>query len=57
MTNGLIAVFVALGATAWIYSKLQHSTGGNTKSSAIGAGIAGAAIFVVVLLLLKLVPK
>ncbi|MDB5183219.1 MAG: hypothetical protein JWO47_1003 [Candidatus Saccharibacteria bacterium] len=57
MGNGVIAFLVALGAGAWIFSKVQRTTGNNTKSSLIVAGISVAVIFGVVLLLLGLIPK
>lgn len=47
MSNGLISLFIAVSASTWIYTKLQRSTGNNTKSSATASAIAGGLIFLV----------
>ena len=57
MNNGIIAFLVAMSATAFVYSKLNRSSGGNTQSAAIAAGIAGVLILVLSLFLLRLVPS
>ncbi len=48
MSNAVIALLIALGAAAWIYSKMMRSTGGNTQSVLVVAGISGALIFMFV---------
>jgi len=35
------------GASTWIYTKFQRTSGNNTKQSAMAAGIAGLFIFIV----------
>lgn len=47
MTAGVVALFAAAGVTAWVYSFFYRQTGGNTKSAAIIAGVAGVASFIV----------
>lgn len=56
MNNSIIAFLVAISATTFIFAKLQRSTGGNTKSAAIGAGIAGLLILILSIFLLRLLP-
>ncbi|CAN5398756.1 hypothetical protein BH10PAT3_BH10PAT3_5350 [soil metagenome] len=56
MTNSVIAILIAISAGVWIYSKLMRSTGNNLTSAITVASIAGAVIFVVALLLLRLIP-
>jgi hypothetical protein len=55
MSNGVIAFLVAIGSSAWIYSKLMRRTGNNSSSSIITAAISGVFIFVVALFLLGFV--
>lgn len=51
----LIAVFFALGAATWVYTKLQQRTGyGNNQSALTGAAVVGAALFVIMFLTAKL---
>jgi hypothetical protein len=45
MGAGTIAFFAALGAVAWVYSKMLHKTGNNKQTSAIVAGIVGFLVF------------
>lgn len=57
MTNATIAFLLALGSSAWIYSKLNRSTGGNTNSSLIASAIIGVIIFVVSLGVFNMIAK
>ncbi len=51
----LTSFFIAVGAGAWIFVRLQQRTGyGNNKSALIGTVIAAAGIFFVIYLTLKL---
>lgn len=52
-----IALLFGLGAGAWIYSRIYNRTGGNSKSSLITAIISGAAIALVLFMLLSLIPE
>ena len=52
MANWIIALLFAVVAGTWIYSKLMRTTGNNTQSSALGAGIAALLIFFAVLIVL-----
>jgi len=47
MSNAFIALLLAVGASAWIYSKLMRSTGNNTRSAVTAAAISGVLIFFV----------
>lgn len=53
-TIGLLA---GLGFAAWVYNKMRRSTGGNTQSALIVAGIAGLATLAVVMLLVSFIPS
>jgi predicted ABC-type exoprotein transport system permease subunit len=44
MSNFVISILFALGAGAWIYSRLMRTTGNNKKSALIAAIIAGVVI-------------
>ena len=57
MSNALIALFFAGGAGAWIYAKLNRSTGNNTKSAGIAAAISALFIFVLLYFILGLIVK
>jgi hypothetical protein len=50
MTSSLvIAAVFSIGASVWIYTKLQRQAGyGNSRNALIGAGTAFALIFIVV---------
>lgn len=50
-----IAILIGLGSGAWIYSRIYNRTGGNAKSSLTTAGISGAAIALVVFILLSFI--
>lgn len=49
-----IAFILAIGASTWIYTKLNRSTGGNVQNSAIGTAISGVLIFLVAWMLLRM---
>ncbi len=53
----VVALLFAVGAGTWVYTKIMRSTGGNTKNSAITAGIAGIFAFVIMLLILNTVEN
>jgi len=57
MGNSLIALMVAAGASLWVYGKIMRSSGNNTKNAVIVAITAGAIIFIVLLMVLKLIPS
>lgn len=47
MSNAFIALLLALGSSAWIYSKLMRTTGNNTRSAITVAVVSGLFIFFV----------
>jgi|GEM_PF-727677 len=51
MNNVFIAIVFAVGIGAWVYGKFQKSNGGLTRSSLIGAAVAGLIAFIVFLTL------
>lgn len=49
MGPGLVALFAALGAGGWTYSKLQQRSGyGNSQSALTGTAIVAIITFIVV---------
>ena len=59
MSTWVIAVFAALGASAWFFTKLQDRTGrGNNRAAVTGGIVAFVVVFIVVLTLgLTILPK
>lgn len=57
MPPAVVALLFAVGAGTWVYTKAMRSTGGNTQSAAIVAGIAGIFAFVALLLILNTIDK
>jgi hypothetical protein len=57
MSNALIAFFFAAGFGGWAYAKFNRYTGNNTKSSAIGAGLASLLVFLVLFFVLGFITK
>jgi hypothetical protein len=43
----VISFFFAIGGATWIYTKMMRSTGNNTASVLVVAGMAGLFIFLV----------
>lgn len=53
LSNVMVGLFAAVGAGAWVYSKVQHQTGGNTQNSLIVAGFAALGAFLAVVTFLQ----
>ena len=53
MSDSIIALLFAIGASAWIYSKMMHSTGSNTKGSLVIAAGCGLLLFLAMLAVLQ----
>jgi len=53
MPNVLIALLMAVGVTAWVYSKMYRRTGGNTQNAMISAGLVGFLVFVAAIVILS----
>jgi hypothetical protein len=45
MSNFVIALLLAIGTSAWLYTKFLRKTGNNTKTSIIATAIGGIFIF------------
>lgn len=54
-SNVTIAFLAAIGFAAWLFSKIQRQTGGNTTNSLVVAGGAGLVLFLIVVTILALV--
>lgn len=54
MANWLIAFFIGLSASVWVYTKLMRKTGNNSQSSIMAAGVTGLLLFVVSLMALSM---
>lgn len=48
-----VGIMLAAGVGAWVYAKINRSTGGNMTSSLIVATIAGIFAFVAIVMLLS----
>ena len=47
MSNFLTSFLFALGASAWVYNKVQQRNGGLTQQSLIAAGVCGVVAMIV----------
>lgn len=56
MSNEVIGLLFAVGAGAWVYAKTARTTGGNTQSALIVAGVAAVFVFLIIWILLGFVP-
>jgi predicted ABC-type exoprotein transport system permease subunit len=56
MSNSVVGLLVALGLSAWIYSKVMKTTGNNTQSALTVSAISGVLIFIVVIILMGYLP-
>lgn len=52
-SNILVGFLLAAGSSAWVYAKVSRSSGGNTQSALIVAGIVGVGVWIAVILLLR----
>lgn len=51
----LTSLFLAIGTSVWIFSKLQQNTGnGNSRNALIGATVVGIVLYGVVYVTLRL---
>ena len=57
LSGFVVGIMFALGAGAWVYSKVYRSTGGNTSNALIVAAIAGGAAFLLTLTLFTFLPN
>ncbi len=57
MSAFLVSLIFSAGASAWIYSRTMSQTGGNNKSSLAFAGVSGAAIFIVMMIVLSFILR
>jgi DMSO/TMAO reductase YedYZ heme-binding membrane subunit len=55
MKNFWLGLLIAACSSVWLFYKLQDRSGRNTQQSAIAAGISGAIILIVILLILGLI--
>jgi hypothetical protein len=56
-SNALIGFLVGISAAAWVFNKMQHSNGNQTKNSLLVAGMAAVAIFAAVVIILGIIIK
>ena len=47
MSPFLVSLMFTAGASAWIYTKFQRSSGNNTQQSAKATGVAALIIFII----------
>ncbi|MCA9331832.1 hypothetical protein KC968_02730 [Candidatus Saccharibacteria bacterium] len=53
-SNVLIGFLAGIGFGAWVFSKIQRQTGGNTTNSLVVAGGAGLVLFIAIVTLMAL---
>ena len=51
-SNLLVGFLFGIGCAGWVYNKMMHSTGGNTKNALVVAAIAGVAAMVLIMTIL-----
>lgn len=54
-SNAMIGFLAAIGFAAWVFSKMQRQTGGNTTNSLIVAGGSGLVLFLLVVTIMAFV--
>lgn len=52
-----VGIMLAAGVGAWVYAKINRSTGGDMKSSLIVAVIAGIFSFVIIVMALSFIDN
>lgn len=57
MTTFVIAFLLAAGGGGWAYSKIQRTTGGNTQTSLMMAGLAAVILFIFTLIVFSFIPE
>lgn len=57
MSNVFIGILLAIGFGGFVYAKVQKSTGGNTQTSLMVAGIAAFFAFVLCLVVFGFLPN
>jgi len=57
MGSGVISLLFTLGASTWVYTKLQRYSGNNTKQSIIAIVVIALIIFLATFSILSLVLK
>jgi uncharacterized protein HemY len=57
MGPGVISLLFTLGASTWVYTKLQRYSGNNTKQSLIAVVVIALIIFFVMFSILSLIIK
>lgn len=57
MPSVLVALFLAIGIAAWVYSKITRRTGGIAKSDLTVTIIVGVLVFVISWTLLNMIPE
>lgn len=51
----MVGFFAGMGVSAWVYSKIMRSSGGNTQSSIIVASCAGLAAMAAMVVIMNMV--
>ena len=57
MSNFLLSFLFALGASAWVYNKVQQRNGGLTQQSLIAAGVCGVVAMIVFFTIIAMVTS
>lgn len=54
-SNAMIGFLAAVGFAAWVFSKMQRQTGGNTTNSLVVAAGAGLVLFLAIVTIMAFV--
>lgn len=57
MANWVVALFLGLAVSVWVYEKLMNKTGNNRQNSIIAAAVSGVLLFVVLYFVLGIIFK
>lgn len=57
MSSFAIALIMAAGVAAWVYSKVSDRTGGNTQNAIVVTSVTAVIVFVITLTILSLIDS
>lgn len=56
-SNLTVGFLMGLGVSGWVYNKMMHSTGNNTKNALIVATIAGVFSMILIATIMGMIVK
>ncbi|MEX2006693.1 MAG: hypothetical protein WD877_00750 [Candidatus Saccharimonadales bacterium] len=55
MGAGLTSFLLTVGASTWLYTKLQNRSGNNTRQSLVATAVVGVLLFIISFSILSLI--